>query len=503
MSYSPCFDFTQSKKGKWPEPLQGPDLCYLPGLLFIRGLALLSNDQTALNRCMPPDLSSSFSRVTSSSALELRAYCRNVLLSANSVVAPLTAQIHQNEEIGEGEAATVKMMRITEEWNALFAAACDGAALDSRSPVEQEPISTQIDTQQEEQKRPWAFTLFVALWTTFCLENTSCEPFWLELSASRTNCGQNDTAQLLPSSSLSLLGACFLHGIGGLDQYTNRAVSLYQKAADAGNAVALNSLGVCYEIGKGVDKDLHKAVSLYAKASDAGNNKAIYNVALCYKNGEGVEMDLNKAISLFRRAVDAGNASAMLKLGMCYGSGSGVDKDMNKAVELFRMSANSGEIDALVQLGVLYRNGSGVEKDLTQTVSLLRRAADYGSSAAMFYLGQCYHIGLGVEKDLGIGVSFYRRAMDSGCVPAIFSLGACYQKAWGVDKDINQAASLYQRAADAGDASGMYHLGVCYQHGRGVHRDIRVAVSHIRRAANQGHKHAILRLDRLLASCRS
>ena len=44
----------------------------------------------------------------------------------------------------------------------------------------------------------------------------------------------------------------------------------YLKAADLGNAYAMNNIGVMYRNGWGVEKDLDEANKWYKKAEDAG-----------------------------------------------------------------------------------------------------------------------------------------------------------------------------------------------------------------------------------------
>ncbi len=51
-------------------------------------------------------------------------------------------------------------------------------------------------------------------------------------------------------------------------------VTLYQKAADAGIAMAMNNLGWLYHNGWGVAQDYGKARERYQKAADAGLAKA-------------------------------------------------------------------------------------------------------------------------------------------------------------------------------------------------------------------------------------
>jgi hypothetical protein len=53
-----------------------------------------------------------------------------------------------------------------------------------------------------------------------------------------------------------------------------KALPILQKAADAGNPVAMFALGLLYENGQGVNKDYGKAREWYQKAADAGDTRA-------------------------------------------------------------------------------------------------------------------------------------------------------------------------------------------------------------------------------------
>ena len=63
-----------------------------------------------------------------------------------------------------------------------------------------------------------------------------------------------------------------------MEKDVGKAVKLYQVASDKGHVPAICSLGLCYEIGRGVEKDLDKALELYRKAADAGDARAQCNL---------------------------------------------------------------------------------------------------------------------------------------------------------------------------------------------------------------------------------
>ncbi|KAH3766951.1 sel1 repeat family protein [Pelomyxa schiedti] len=298
--------------------------------------------------------------------------------------------------------------------------------------------------------------------------------------------------------SVTSLGICHEFGVGGVEKDTHKAVTLYQRAADAGDAMAMCILGLCYDNGDGVEKDIHKAVTLYQRAADAGNARAMFNLGVCYQNGDGVAKDIHKAATLWQRAADAGNATAMFNLGVCYQNGDGVEKDIHKAVTLWQRAADPGDAQAMCNLGVCYQNGDGVEKDIHKALTLYQRAADAGNAMAMFNLGLCFKNGDGVEKDIHKAVTLYQRAADAGHTTAMCTLGVRYQNGDGVAKDIHKAVTLWQRAVDAGNARAMNHVAWHYYNGTdGVDQDVDKAVGLWRRAAALGHPGATATLKDL------
>lgn len=54
----------------------------------------------------------------------------------------------------------------------------------------------------------------------------------------------------------------------GTPQELGQAIRYYEKAAAAGDASAINNLGILLEQGKGLSKDLKMALSLYERASE-------------------------------------------------------------------------------------------------------------------------------------------------------------------------------------------------------------------------------------------
>jgi uncharacterized protein len=233
-------------------------------------------------------------------------------------------------------------------------------------------------------------------------------------------------------------------------QQFDEAIRLYRQAADAGNAAALNNLGLMYRDGIGVPQDPTEAVRLFRKAVDAGNTLAMNNLGFMYRDGRGIAKDEAEALRLYRKAVDAGSPHGMFNLAIMYQDGRGVAKDEVEALRLLRKAADAGGTHAMFKLGLMYEGGHGVAKDEAEALRLIRKAADAGYTHAVVRLGFIYETGRGVAKDEAEALRLYRKAADTGNAYAMYKLGGIYAAGRGVGRDPIQAKLWYQKAADLG-----------------------------------------------------
>ncbi|KAH3765879.1 ADP-ribosylglycohydrolase family protein [Pelomyxa schiedti] len=323
---------------------------YLPGLLFLFCLISSVNDHVALHQHIPTELSPAFSCALSTTDI-LSAHCMRVLNSN------LTTN---------GESWPNKSYVLAEWYDLLMRADLKGW------PPSQE-------------KRSWTCMYYVALWSTLCslTESTiskSAARVWYELiSDFPGSTSVMSTAGLINwgTSSMSHLGICYEQGLGGVDKDIDKAVSLYQRAADAGDdAQAMCEIAICYSNGYGVDKDMSKAVSWYLRAADAGNAIAMRTLGTFYQNGTGVEKDIHKAVTWWQRAADAVDATAIHNLGTCYQEGDGVAEDKDRAITLFQRAVDSGNAAAMWSLGMCYASGNGVGKDIHKTAVMWQRSTN-------------------------------------------------------------------------------------------------------------------------------
>jgi TPR repeat protein/transglutaminase-like putative cysteine protease len=94
-------------------------------------------------------------------------------------------------------------------------------------------------------------------------------------------------------------------------------------AADQDSAWAMKALGLLYtQGGDGVALDYVKAVELFRKASDRGDAEAQYNLGWAYESGLGVAKDRQQALEWYGIAAGKGHAIAMQRLDKLNAGGS-------------------------------------------------------------------------------------------------------------------------------------------------------------------------------------
>ena len=202
-------------------------------------------------------------------------------------------------------------------------------------------------------------------------------------------------------------------GLGDAVKNDAEAARWYRKAAELGNADAMDVLGSFYESGFGFAKDEAEAARWYRKSADLGHAEAMNDLGILYVNGRGVAKDDAEAARWFRKAADLGNADAMYRLGL-YTKGMGVAKDDAEAGRWLRKAADLGHAGAMNAFGILYEQGHGVAKDDAEAARGYRKAADGGSLVAMRNLGALYNEGRGVPRDVAEAARWVFSAIEHG-----------------------------------------------------------------------------------------
>ena len=129
-----------------------------------------------------------------------------------------------------------------------------------------------------------------------------------------------------------------------------KAIPLFQRAAELGDAFGQRNLGYCYENGLGITQNKEETVKWYREAAEQGDSDAQFNLGNCYYNAWGVTRSYAEAAKWYRKAAEQGDADAQFNLGFCYKNGWGVRKNKAEARKWFQKAADQGDQDAVNQL---------------------------------------------------------------------------------------------------------------------------------------------------------
>ncbi|RIA93666.1 kinase-like domain-containing protein [Glomus cerebriforme] len=119
-----------------------------------------------------------------------------------------------------------------------------------------------------------------------------------------------------------------------------KAWKCFEANANVGDILAIYWQGYYYLEGKHVQKDKLKAMELFRKAADSGNADAQLRYAFCLIDKENKHIDSNKFMRYLQLAADNNNATALYNLGDVYFSGKlGIKKDREKGIHYLRQAA--------------------------------------------------------------------------------------------------------------------------------------------------------------------
>ncbi|CAG8719858.1 9896_t:CDS:1, partial [Dentiscutata heterogama] len=88
-----------------------------------------------------------------------------------------------------------------------------------------------------------------------------------------------------------------------LNKY-EQAFNLLKSAADKGNALAMNTLGICYQKGYGTNVDRIEGFKSFEKAAEMGLSASQYELGDCYEYGNGTKINLEKSLYWYQKALE-------------------------------------------------------------------------------------------------------------------------------------------------------------------------------------------------------
>jgi TPR repeat protein len=145
---------------------------------------------------------------------------------------------------------------------------------------------------------------------------------WYEMAAINGN-----------SSSQTLYAKMLLQKACDSDDSYIQASHYFHLAADQGDPIAQNSLGVLYRDGNGVEQDDNLSYKYFNRSAALGLAEGQNNLGICYEQGFlsnnkriGIAQNLDEAIFWYRKAASQSFSPSLNNLGMLYENGLGVDQ---------------------------------------------------------------------------------------------------------------------------------------------------------------------------------
>lgn len=285
-----------------------------------------------------------------------------------------------------------------------------------------------------------------------------------------------------------------------------------RKAADSGDAVAQNRLGVILFDGKEVTRDIEAALGWFGRAARSGNSDAMFNLGEAYTHvsvASGPHRTLAPSDNM-RGAREWWEKAAMLehphakeRLGFYREIGAGgLQKDAAEAVRLYEEAASGGSTEAANALGRLLEFGyDGIARDVARSIEYYIAAFDAKlGEDAKARIDPEFRFGIAkrnAQERLKSVALLYDPALDRrtilrlaralaerGFVSHQYELASHLKRGDALHRDVAEAARWYATAAERGHYNSQVALGCMYQSGEGVWKDSREAIRWFRMAAD-------------------
>ncbi|HEL5579506.1 TPA: hypothetical protein ACXIGC_001218 [Stenotrophomonas maltophilia] len=145
---------------------------------------------------------------------------------------------------------------------------------------------------------------------------------------------------------LRLVGGFYNRSYADVDDKDAVALKWWRRAAEAGDAVSQNLLGLAYREGRwGLDPDSQQAVAWFERAAEQGDQDSLENLGEIYYLGETVPVDYAKAQSLFEQAAQEDSPRALRFLSWMHYNGQGVPVNCPKALQ-YRQAQRNQRVDS-------------------------------------------------------------------------------------------------------------------------------------------------------------
>ena len=156
---------------------------------------------------------------------------------------------------------------------------------------------------------------------------------------------------------------------------------------DGGDAKAMFNLGGFYKDGlRGMRRNMAKAVQLWLRAGELGDARGYCNIGAAYSNGEGVEREMKKGKYYYELAAMGGDVIARHHLGVWEMR----TRNMDRAVKHWMISARAGYDKSLKAIQECFMNSHATKGGFEKALRAHKEAkdemkSDQREAAAKFY----------------------------------------------------------------------------------------------------------------------
>jgi len=210
--------------------------------------------------------------------------------------------------------------------------------------------------------------------------------------------------------------------IDGTDAKKKEAISLFLRAADAGDASGMRNMGYVNAIGLGIPANKKEAVKWYTMSAEKGNAKAQCNLAVILRHGKHIRRNYSEALKWNQMSAEAGYSRAQANLALMYMNGEGTERDHSKAFHWYGEAAKNGSSRGMYNLSLMHMKGEGTPVDTEKAAELLNAAAAKGYSKALHVLGET----LLMKGKKDEAVELFKVGASKGdqrCIDTLASLG--------------------------------------------------------------------------------
>ncbi|CAN8235711.1 unnamed protein product [Cochlearia groenlandica] len=176
-------------------------------------------------------------------------------------------------------------------------------------------------------------------------------------------------------------GKKFKHGRGGVRANLDKALDSFLKGAARGSTLAMVDAGLVYW----QNGDKERAVGLYRRAAELGDAVGQCNLGISYLQVQ--HSNAKEAMKWLKLSAENGYVRAMYQLALSLHQGRLVQTNLVEAARWYLKAAEGGYVRAMYNISLCYKVGEGLPQNRKLARKWMKRAADHGHSKAQFEHG--------------------------------------------------------------------------------------------------------------------